>query len=93
MQPQVRTNIKGEELSLGDRFLKAKEVFALCSISRTGIYRLMDNFQFPPSFHITESRVGWLESDVLEWMRLGYQGFYAAYGEKLKELHNEKLAA
>jgi predicted DNA-binding transcriptional regulator AlpA len=93
MKSLARTNIKGEELSLSDRFMRANEVVQICSLSRPGIYKLMANFKFPPSFHVSEARVGWLESDVLEWMRLGCQGFYETYGEKLKQRHNEKLAA
>jgi len=93
MKSLSRTNIKGEQLTLSDRFMKAKEVVHICSLSRPGIYKLMDGFKFPPSHHISETRVGWLESDVLEWMRLGCEGFYETYGKGLKQSHNEKLAA
>jgi predicted DNA-binding transcriptional regulator AlpA len=93
MKSPARTNIKGEELSLSDRFMRASEVVKICSLSRPGIYKLMANFKFPPSFNISEARVGWLESDVLEWMRLGCQGFYETYGKKLEKLQDEKLVA
>jgi predicted DNA-binding transcriptional regulator AlpA len=93
MSQHYRENIKGEALEKDDCFLKGKQVAEKCCIDRATIYRLMQKFQFPPSFNITEGRVGWLESDVLEWMRLGYQGFYETYGEKLKQLHDEKLVA
>jgi predicted DNA-binding transcriptional regulator AlpA len=93
MSVHCRTNVKGKALTKDDRFMKAKEVVAVCSVSRPHLYNLINKFQFPPSFKITESRVGWLESDIDEWMRLGYQGFYETYGEKLKQRHSEKLAA
>ena len=79
------TNVKGEQISLTDRFMSMKEITALCSISRTTIKRLMAKAQFPPSIHITDSREVWIESDVQEWRTLGGQAFKAMYGKKLAQ--------
>lgn len=79
------TNIKGEQVSLTDRFMSMKEIAALCSISRTTIKRLMEKKQFPPSIYITESREVWIESDIEEWRTLGAQAFYAMYGKQLAQ--------
>ena len=51
-----------------DRFLKAKEVANLTSISIPHIRRLAREGKFPKSVSLTENRSGWLESDVDEWI-------------------------
>ena len=52
-----------------DRFLKAKEVAQLTSISIPHIRRLAREGKFPQPIPLTENRSAWLESDVNEWIR------------------------
>ena len=51
-----------------DRFLKAKEVAQLTSISIPHIRRLAREGKFPEPIARTENRSAWLESDVNEWI-------------------------
>ena len=51
-----------------DRFLKAKEVAQLTSISIPHIRRLARAGKFPEPIPLTENRIAWLESDVNEWI-------------------------
>ena len=51
-----------------DRFLKAKEVAEVTSISIPHIRRLAREGKFPQPVHLTENRSAWLESDVNEWI-------------------------
>jgi predicted DNA-binding transcriptional regulator AlpA len=92
MTIKVRTNIKGQELTLNDRFMRAKEVARICGTSRTAIYHLMGKFKFPPSHAISDCSVGWLEYDIEEYMRLGPKTFHEIYGEQLAKAKAEKAA-
>ena len=51
-----------------DRFLKAKEVAEVTSISIPHIRRLAREGKFPQPVPLTENRRAWLESDVNEWI-------------------------
>ena len=51
-----------------DRFLKAKEVAQLTSISIPHIRRLAREGKFPEPIPLTENRSAWLEQDVNEWI-------------------------
>ncbi len=48
--------------------LSAKQVVALTSLSRTTIYRLVDEGVFPRPVRIHGSRVGWVEAEVVDWI-------------------------
>ena len=50
------------------KVLSASEVAKKTSMSVSNIRRLARNKQFPEPFALTESRYGWLESDVDEWI-------------------------
>jgi len=88
-----RKNIKGEEIQLRDRIIRPKEVAELCGMSRVNLYRLKDKFKFPPSLKISEGRVGWLESDIEEWKKLGAENFFIVYGDQLRNKAEARKAA
>lgn len=50
------------------RFLSADEVSEAVKYSKVHIYRLMDRGEFPKRVQIGRNRVGWLESEVAEWL-------------------------
>ncbi|RJG40064.1 AlpA family transcriptional regulator [Motilimonas pumila] len=50
------------------RFLKLKEVMQKTALSRSTIYRKMNNDEFPKSICLGDRAVAWLESEVDEWM-------------------------
>lgn len=79
-----RKNVKGELITINDKYLKPKDVATLCSMTRAGVYRLMNKFQFPPQHNTSPGRVAWLECDVEEWKKLGAENFFIVYGEQLK---------
>jgi prophage regulatory protein len=51
------------------RFLKLKEVIEKTALSRSNIYRKMDDGCFPKSISLGDRAVAWLESEVDEWMK------------------------
>jgi predicted DNA-binding transcriptional regulator AlpA len=87
MTVQYRTNVKGEELTIEDRLMNAKEAAKTCGISRSAIYKLMEQNSFPPRHQISGNRVGWLEADVLEFIKLGAAGFKALYGNTVSQMN------
>ncbi|AMF92665.2 transcriptional regulator [Vibrio fluvialis] len=50
------------------RFLKLKEVMEKTALSRSAIYRKMNDGEFPQSVSLGDRAVAWLESEVDEWM-------------------------
>ena len=50
------------------RFLKLKEVMALTALSRSSIYKFMEENPFPKSVSLGDRAVAWVESEVEEWM-------------------------
>lgn len=52
-----------------DAYVKAIYVVQVCNISRSTLYRLVREKSFPPPRALTGKRsVGWLKSDVHEWI-------------------------
>ncbi len=50
------------------KFLKISEVIELTGISRASLYRWEKSGKFPQRRQISQSRVGWVEEEVREWM-------------------------
>ncbi|ENM3821393.1 AlpA family transcriptional regulator [Vibrio cholerae] len=50
------------------RFLKLKEVMEKTALSRSAIYRKMNDEEFPQSVSLGDRAVAWVESEVDEWM-------------------------
>lgn len=53
---------------MDERLLNAKEVIAMIGLSRTTIWRLEKDGLFPKRRQITRSKVGWLKSEVQDWL-------------------------
>jgi len=77
-----RTNLRGEVISINDRFLRPADVAEKCGLHRSSLYRLMEKGQFPKTHKISSGRVVWLEADIEEFMRLGGEKFQEIYGNK-----------
>lgn len=43
-------------------------VKSMVGLSRSTIYALMKSGQFPKSISLGERSVGWLESDIIQWI-------------------------
>jgi len=52
-----------------DRFLKHEEVIEVTGLSSVSIWRLEGRGEFPKRRKISPNRVGWLASEVDEWIR------------------------
>jgi prophage regulatory protein len=52
-----------------DRILRLKTVLERTGLSRSTMYRKMQNGTFPKNVQISTRCTGWRESDVNEWMR------------------------
>ena len=50
------------------RFLKLKEVMQKTALSRSAIYRKMDQGSFPQTVSLGDRAVAWIDSEVEEWM-------------------------
>ncbi|WP_417559970.1 AlpA family transcriptional regulator [Marinomonas sp.] len=51
------------------RFMKLKEVIRVTGLGRSSVYSFMSKGEFPQNITLGERAVGWLESEVLEWMQ------------------------
>ena len=58
------------------RFLKLKEVMQKTALSRSAIYRKMNDNNFPQSINLGDRAVAWVDSEVEDWMEacLGDRG-------------------
>ena len=65
--PMRTTAIGGRPM----RFLKLKEVMEKTALSRSAIYRKMNEDQFPQSISLGDRAVAWVESEVDEWNIVG----------------------
>lgn len=50
------------------RILRLDEVMRITGLSRSTIYELMNAKNFPQSVKLGKHSVGWLESEVIEWI-------------------------
>lgn len=53
----------------GDRILRLKAVLERTGLSRSTLYRKIQEGTFPPQVRIAARCVGWRESAVAEWLR------------------------
>lgn len=50
------------------RFIRRREVQKLTGLGASSIYQLQRMGNFPQSVQISERRVAWVESEVVEWI-------------------------
>lgn len=53
---------------MSKKFIRLPEVKNKTGLSRSSIYLRMSNGEFPPSISLGGRAVGWLESDINEWL-------------------------
>ncbi len=51
-----------------DRLIRTTEVLRMTGLSRTSIWRLERQGDFPARRQVSGNAVAWLESEVLEWI-------------------------
>jgi prophage regulatory protein len=52
---------------MNDRLLTVKDLMQIFSVSRSTIYRWIDDEDFPRGKRLASNTVRWLESDVTKW--------------------------
>ena len=52
-----------------DRILPWSQVKIISGLSRTTVWRLQRSGDFPAAVQVSPNRVGWWQSDLLEWKR------------------------
>ncbi|WP_234830761.1 helix-turn-helix transcriptional regulator, partial [Vibrio anguillarum] len=50
------------------KVIRLKEIIELTGLSKSTIYRLTESKKFPKQLSLGERSVGWLESEVNEWL-------------------------
>tara|TARA_B110000211_G_scaffold169752_1_gene191554 strand:- start:1225 stop:1503 length:279 start_codon:yes stop_codon:yes gene_type:complete len=84
MEVKLRKTITGDCISETEKFLKLADVAERCAISKSMVYKLMDDFKFPPCHRITKGRVFWLSTDINIWRSMTPAHFQDQFGEQLK---------
>ncbi|MEZ5454284.1 MAG: AlpA family phage regulatory protein [Thiothrix sp.] len=51
-----------------ERFLRLPEVRHITGLSKTVLYEMMQNDEFPPNYRISLKASGWKYSEVMQWM-------------------------
>ncbi|MCZ6848112.1 MAG: AlpA family phage regulatory protein [Alphaproteobacteria bacterium] len=51
-----------------DRFIGESEIKKITSLSRSTRWRLEREGRFPKKRHLSANRIGWLQSEILEWI-------------------------
>lgn len=50
------------------KIVRIKEVVSITGLSRATIYRYMDENTFPKSISLGKNSVGWIESEIHQWV-------------------------
>jgi prophage regulatory protein len=53
---------------MSPKILRLPEVKARTGLSRSSIYASIQQGNFPPSIHLGARAVGWLDSDITDWI-------------------------
>ena len=69
----VSNSVKGVLM----RILKTNEVVKIIGLSKVTIWRMEKSGAFPKRINLTNRRVGWIESEVLEWLESRPKGICA----------------
>lgn len=65
-----------------NRVLKLEHIVEATGLCSTTIWKLEKQGQFPKRVKLSPNRVGWRETDLDEWVQIGYE----AWGEKTTSL-------
>lgn len=50
------------------RIIRLKEVITTTGLGRSTVYKYIENGHFPSSVSLGERAVGWIESEVVDWV-------------------------
>jgi len=54
---------------MADRILRKPEVLETVGLGNTALYELISDGEFPRPIQLSKRSVGWLESEVQEWIK------------------------
>lgn len=66
-----------------NKILRLKEVTKLTTLSRSSIYRLMSDEEFPTSIKLGDRAVAWLEAEVEQWIEERIASSKGTYPKKV----------
>jgi prophage regulatory protein len=58
-----------QTISTGTTILRLKAVVAKTGVPTSGIYKLMDDGEFPKPIVLSAGRVGWIADEVEAWLK------------------------
>lgn len=50
------------------RIIRLKDVMSCTGLARSTVYKYIDDGTFPKPVHLGERAVGWVESEIHDWM-------------------------
>ena len=56
------------------RILKTNEVVKIIGLSKVTIWRMERSGTFPKRINLSDRRVGWIESEIFEWLESRRKG-------------------
>ncbi|EEN99316.1 AlpA family transcriptional regulator [Vibrio cholerae] len=63
------TNVRGVSMSKSNiRLIRFREVLAMTGLSRSSMYRFIEENQLPTQVQLGGRAVAWVESEVQEWI-------------------------
>ena len=66
-KPKTR-NVTSDKNKPKSRIIRPKELSNMLSISIPTLYRMKDEGELPPKVMVSSRAVGWLRSDIEEWL-------------------------
>jgi prophage regulatory protein len=65
----IKPNLQPQPISPQGRLLRLKEVVRMVGLSRSTIYNYVNDGKFPKHRNIGPRSVGWLDTEIHEWIR------------------------
>lgn len=82
--------MQNENYNIKERILRLPEVIKITGLKRSSIYRLIGEGRFPQSVSLGARAVGWLESEIENWIleKAEVRKSKALSDNKKSKLHN-----
>lgn len=65
--PYPMSQMPSEEMLM--RILRLNEVMTMTGFKRSSIYKMIDEGRFPRQISLSERAVGWLASEIEDWIK------------------------
>ena len=74
LEDQARIEVHEKVMTMRDRLLRRRQVEEITGMSRSSIYRLMQDGEFPRPVKVGCAAVRWRESDITGWLESRPEG-------------------